>query len=145
LHRGTPAPARTSGKKRRRRLGRAYDSAGGAGSLGSAKRRSTWAALNEAFGPSRRRGAVLVGPAGAGKTELARTVLQHRRREQPHTVLHWVAGTASASRIPFGGVQPSGRDRRWRRTRDGVADGAGVAVRTGPARPHPDRPAVDRR
>lgn len=45
---------------------------------------------------------MLVGPAGAGKTELARTVLQHRRREQPHTVLHWVAGTASASRIPFG-------------------------------------------
>ncbi|MGV0836324.1 LuxR C-terminal-related transcriptional regulator [Mycolicibacterium thermoresistibile] len=78
----------------------------------TAKRGPTWAALQDACGPGGRRGAVLVGPAGAGKTELARTVLHHRRRTHPRTVLHWVAGTASASRIPFGAfshlVQPGG-------------------------------------
>jgi len=49
-----------------------------------------------------RLGAVLVGPAGVGKTVLARNAVERFARRNAKTTVRWLAGTASASQVPFG-------------------------------------------
>jgi DNA-binding CsgD family transcriptional regulator len=49
-----------------------------------------------------RLGAVLVGPAGVGKTMLARNVVERFAQRNAKTTVRWLAGTASASQVPFG-------------------------------------------
>ena len=49
-----------------------------------------------------RLGAVLVGPAGVGKTVLARSAVERFAQRHPKTMVRWLAGTASASQVPFG-------------------------------------------
>jgi hypothetical protein len=46
-------------------------------------------------------GAVLVGPDGVGKTELARAAAEHFA-QRPGTVIRWVTGTAAEASVPFG-------------------------------------------
>ena len=43
-----------------------------------------------------RHGAVLVGPAGVGKTMLARNVVERFAQRNAKTTIRWLAGTASA-------------------------------------------------
>ena len=49
-----------------------------------------------------RLGAVLVGPAGVGKTVLARNAVERFAQRNAKTTVRWLAGTASASQVPFG-------------------------------------------
>lgn len=49
-----------------------------------------------------RHGAVLVGPAGVGKTVLARSVVERFAQRHAKTPVRWLACTASASSVPFG-------------------------------------------
>jgi DNA-binding NarL/FixJ family response regulator/GTPase SAR1 family protein len=49
-----------------------------------------------------RLGAVLVGPAGVGKTVLARSVVERFAQRHAKATVRWFAGTASASQVPFG-------------------------------------------
>jgi DNA-binding NarL/FixJ family response regulator len=51
-----------------------------------------------------RRGAVLVGAAGVGKTVLARDAVEQFTKRHPKATVGWLAGTASASRVPFGAL-----------------------------------------
>lgn len=68
----------------------------------TAQRDSSLELLESAFGSVRQAGAVLVGPAGVGKTVLAREATERFTRRHPNFVTRWVAGTASASVVPFG-------------------------------------------
>jgi hypothetical protein len=43
-----------------------------------------------------------MGPAGVGKTVLARAAASSFARQHPKAVSHWISATASASRVPFG-------------------------------------------
>lgn len=47
-------------------------------------------------------GAVVVGPAGVGKTVLAHAVAERFARRHPKASSFWISATASASRVPFG-------------------------------------------
>lgn len=47
-------------------------------------------------------GAVIVGPAGVGKTVALRSVVEQYVSENAGTTTHWAAGTASAKNIPLG-------------------------------------------
>ncbi|HUH71809.1 MAG TPA: LuxR C-terminal-related transcriptional regulator [Mycobacterium sp.] len=49
-----------------------------------------------------RLGAVLVGPAGVGKTVLVRSVVERFAQRHATTTVRWLAGTVSASQVPFG-------------------------------------------
>ncbi|MBV8291605.1 MAG: AAA family ATPase, partial [Mycobacterium sp.] len=49
-----------------------------------------------------RHGAVLVGPAGVGKTVLARNVVERFAHRHAKSTVRWVPCTASASQVPFG-------------------------------------------
>jgi DNA-binding NarL/FixJ family response regulator len=49
-----------------------------------------------------RLGAVLAGPAGVGKTVLARHAVDRFAHRHGNVSVQWLAGTASASQIPFG-------------------------------------------
>lgn len=66
------------------------------------KRGSSLDLLESAFDSTRQAGAVLVGPAGVGKTVLAREASDRYTLRHPESVTRWVAGTASASVVPFG-------------------------------------------
>lgn len=68
----------------------------------TAQRGSSLDLLESAFGSARQAGAVLVGPAGVGKTVLAREATDRFTGRHPNFVTRWVAGTASASVVPFG-------------------------------------------
>jgi DNA-binding NarL/FixJ family response regulator/chromosome segregation and condensation protein ScpB len=47
-------------------------------------------------------GVVLSGPAGVGKTVLARTAVERFSQRHSKATIRWLAGTASARQIPFG-------------------------------------------
>ncbi len=49
-----------------------------------------------------RLGAVVVGPLGVGKTVLARSAVQRFAQRHAKATVRWLAGTASASSVPFG-------------------------------------------
>jgi ATP/maltotriose-dependent transcriptional regulator MalT len=49
-------------------------------------------------------GVVLAGPAGVGKTRLAREALGRVSREEART--HWLVGSRSAGSVPFGALAP---------------------------------------
>ncbi|MBS1695069.1 MAG: AAA family ATPase [Actinobacteria bacterium] len=67
-----------------------------------APRPSTWARVDHALLESGHRGVVLAGPAGVGKTAMARAVARRHADRDARAVVRWVAATASASHIPFG-------------------------------------------
>ena len=58
--------------------------------------------LDAAVTAGDRRGALLVGQAGVGKTVLARAAAERFTRRYPKATVHWISATASASRVPFG-------------------------------------------
>jgi DNA-binding CsgD family transcriptional regulator len=58
--------------------------------------------LDSTLADAKQLGAVLVGPAGVGKTVLARAAAERFAKRHPKTKMHWVAATASASSVPFG-------------------------------------------
>lgn len=58
--------------------------------------------MDSALSSSAHHGVVLVGAAGVGKTEIARTVARRHTHNDPKALSRWVAGTSSASHIPFG-------------------------------------------
>jgi DNA-binding CsgD family transcriptional regulator len=58
--------------------------------------------LDAAIADNGQRGVVLVGPAGVGKTVLARAAADRVVRRHPKAISHWISATASASRVPFG-------------------------------------------
>lgn len=51
-----------------------------------------------------RRGAVVVGPDGAGKSTLARLAAEHAAGDGSAQLTRWVAGTPSEARVPFGAL-----------------------------------------
>ncbi|MCG5433354.1 LuxR C-terminal-related transcriptional regulator [Mycobacterium sp. MYCO198283] len=67
----------------------------------TARREDTREHLARALSP-RRRGAVLVGAAGVGKTVMSRGVAKELLTRHPEVSSHWISGTASAQRVPFG-------------------------------------------
>jgi DNA-binding NarL/FixJ family response regulator len=68
----------------------------------TAQRGSSLGLLDSTFADAKKLGAVLVGPAGVGKTVLARAAAKRFARSHPKATSFWIAGTASASRVPFG-------------------------------------------
>lgn len=68
----------------------------------TAQRTPLLGALHSALSGREQIGAVLVGPAGVGKTVLARTAVERFVSRHPDGAVHWVAGTASAINIPLG-------------------------------------------
>jgi DNA-binding CsgD family transcriptional regulator len=68
----------------------------------TAQRGASLGLLESALRSSEQLGAVLVGPAGVGKTVLARAAVERFSRRNPAVTTRWVAGTASASLVPFG-------------------------------------------
>jgi DNA-binding NarL/FixJ family response regulator len=68
----------------------------------TAQRGSSLGLLDSAVTDSQQHGAVLMGPAGVGKTVLARAAASSFARQHPKAVSHWISATASASRVPFG-------------------------------------------
>lgn len=60
------------------------------------------ARLDAALGRPDRRGAVLVGPDGVGKSTLARRAAERLDEQQPATVIRWVTGTPTERGVPFG-------------------------------------------
>lgn len=60
-------------------------------------------------GPAKQSGVALVGPDGAGKTELARAAAmgfseQHQSEKNQLTLIRWVTGTESNRAVPFGAL-----------------------------------------
>jgi DNA-binding CsgD family transcriptional regulator/tetratricopeptide (TPR) repeat protein len=53
-------------------------------------------------------GVVIIGPAGVGKTRLAREIVTRAQASGEHT--HWIVGTESARRIPLGAFSASLND-----------------------------------
>ncbi|HEU4363377.1 MAG TPA: AAA family ATPase [Mycobacterium sp.] len=53
-------------------------------------------------GPAARRGAVVLGPDGAGKSTLARLAAEHLVARRPGTATRWVTGTPTERAVPFG-------------------------------------------
>lgn len=60
------------------------------------------ARLDAALADPDRRGAVLLGPDGVGKSTLARRAAEHLRAGRPDTVTRWVTGTPTERDVPFG-------------------------------------------
>lgn len=60
------------------------------------------ARLLSILGDRERTGAILIGPDGAGKTTLARTVADEHLRRRPDGVARWVTGTPTERSIPLG-------------------------------------------
>ncbi|WP_407663972.1 helix-turn-helix transcriptional regulator [Mycolicibacterium fallax] len=67
----------------------------------TAPRPAVWAQIDAVLSRPEHRGVALIGPAGVGKTALARQ-LADRHAADPRAVTRWIAATASASHIPFG-------------------------------------------
>ncbi|GAB5895641.1 LuxR C-terminal-related transcriptional regulator [Mycolicibacterium mageritense] len=67
-----------------------------------APRQSVWERMDSALSSTAHHGVVLVGAAGVGKTEIARAVARRHAHSDPRAVTRWVAGTSSATHIPFG-------------------------------------------
>jgi hypothetical protein len=58
--------------------------------------------LDVALGGSARRGAVVLGPDGVGKSTLARLAAEHFASGHPSTLIRWVTGTPTERVVPFG-------------------------------------------
>ncbi|WAJ44033.1 AAA family ATPase [Mycobacterium sp. Aquia_216] len=58
--------------------------------------------LDAALGDPARRGAVVLGPDGVGKSTLARLAAEHFSSRHPSTFIRWVTGTPTERVVPFG-------------------------------------------
>ncbi|MCV7411721.1 AAA family ATPase [Mycobacterium florentinum] len=63
---------------------------------------STLEQLESALGDGARRGAVVLGPDGVGKSTLARLAAEHFSNGNPSTFIRWVTGTPTERVVPFG-------------------------------------------
>ncbi|CQD19408.1 TPR repeat-containing protein [Mycobacterium lentiflavum] len=63
---------------------------------------STLERLNSALGDGSRRGAVVLGPDGVGKSTLARLAAENFAGGNPSTFIRWVTGTPTERVVPFG-------------------------------------------
>jgi hypothetical protein len=63
---------------------------------------STLEQLESALADGARRGAVVLGPDGVGKSTLARLAAEHFASEHPDTFIRWVTGTPTERVVPFG-------------------------------------------
>ena len=68
----------------------------------TAQRNDGFGELVESMAGGAQLGAVIVGPAGVGKTVALRSVVEQYVSENAGTTTHWAAGTASAKNIPLG-------------------------------------------
>jgi hypothetical protein len=58
--------------------------------------------LDAALEDAARRGAVVLGPDGIGKSTLARLAAEHFSSRNPNTFIRWVTGTPTERVVPFG-------------------------------------------
>ncbi|MEZ0354549.1 AAA family ATPase [Mycobacterium sp. pR1184] len=63
---------------------------------------STLERLDSALGDATRRGAVVLGPDGVGKSTLARLAAENFSSGNPSTFIRWVTGTPTERVVPFG-------------------------------------------
>ncbi|OBA62014.1 AAA family ATPase [Mycobacterium sp. 1100029.7] len=63
---------------------------------------STLEQLDAALGDGARRGAVVLGPDGVGKSTLARLAAENFAGRDPSTFVRWVTGTPTERVVPFG-------------------------------------------
>jgi DNA-binding NarL/FixJ family response regulator len=70
----------------------------------TAERGSSLRQLESTLKSKTQLGAVVAGPAGVGKTVLARRVVKRFAAQHTKAAVRWLAGTASASQVPFGAL-----------------------------------------